>query len=225
MLSNDEGYIIGVRKYKEKDSIIDVLTKNGVVTIFGKSYRNPKSKYHILNNVFLKIKMLGESKSTYFLKEYDILNYRYVNCFNLEDIQIISQVVKLVKKNENNDNEIYEMFEFMLENIKKHNIIHTKNNYIYYFICKILIKNKVNLNFNSCVRCNSKIEFKTFTIHEGGLICNKCYLGEAIKTVDDIKVIKSLFYGNIKDIEKIEISKEIKGEVEYLLNESLGLYT
>ncbi len=39
-----EGYVIGVKKFKDKDSIIRILTKDKILTIFGRSYRYVKSK-------------------------------------------------------------------------------------------------------------------------------------------------------------------------------------
>ncbi len=216
-----EGYVISSTKYKERGAIIHLLTNQGIVSVFGPSYRSPKSKYHVLNNIFLKVRLKGTLRNDVLkLKEFEALSYEYVNYFNLQASEVLYKIVKLIKLM-NFDQSVYDDFEKVLELIS---MSHNMNNYLNYFIVKALILEGVILNFSSCVYCGREKNFKTFDTYSGGIVCIECYKNEAIMSIDEIKVFKTLFNQKIKYIEGLEIGKNIEEEIKYMLNEMVGIY-
>ncbi len=220
MQSKIDGYIIGVKPYKERDCIITILTHKGIKTIFGRSYRSPKSKYHALNNMFLKVNLIGKDSKNFVVYDYDILDYSFVNAYNYDDMLKLFKIINLIKKNDMNDEKIYNYFEYILKNIREDK----NDNFLTWFMTKILKNNNVNINFKSCVVCNNKKDIKTLSLGDGGLICINCYTNQGILKIEEIKMINLIFNGKIKDVELLKISNVIKKEIELLLNESLGLY-
>ncbi len=216
-----EGYVISSTKYKERGAIIHLLTNQGIISVFGPSYKSPKSKYHVLNNIFLKVKLKGTLKNDVLkLKEFEVLSYDYVNYFNLQVSEVLYKIVKLIKLM-NFDQSVYSDFEKVLELIL---VSQNSKNYLNYFIVKALILEGVILNFSSCVYCGKETNFKTFDTYSGGIVCIDCYENEAIKSVEEIKVLKALFNQNIKYVEKLEIGKSVEEELKYMLEEMVGIY-
>lgn len=219
MQSSYVGYVIGTKKYKEKDSIILILTSEGIKQIFGRSFRSVKSKYHSLNNLLLKVKILGKDSKTFLISDYDILDYSLVNKFDYDDFLNISRYINIIKLNENNNKKIYDIFEFIINDYDKK----YKESYFVYLMANILKENGVYLNFKTCA-CGSQKDIVTFSFYDGGLVCKRCYSGQKIKGISEIKDINTIFNGKIKGVREMKIRLEIKKEIEALLNESLGLY-
>ncbi|MFV0288604.1 MAG: DNA repair protein RecO [Mycoplasmatales bacterium] len=215
-----EGYLINCKPYKESDTILTILTNKGLKTIFGRSYRSPKSKYHVLNNLFLKVKIIGEDAKNFKLKDYDILDYSLVNNFTYDEVKKLSKIINLIKVNEKNNEKIYQYFDYILQNIQDDK----NNNYLTWFIVKLLEENQINIEFKKCINCGKKEDIITLSLYSGGLICKNCLNHEKIKKIEEIKQINLIFNGKIKDVEKMLIKQNIKIEIEELLNESLGLY-
>ncbi len=217
---NLEAYVIGAKKYKEKDSIILLLTPSGIKQVFGRSYRSLKSKYHSLNNLFLKVSVIGKETKSFKIIDYDILDYSLVNKYDYDQMMVLSSYIHLLKQNENNNEYIYKVFSYIINNFD----LKYKDNYLVFLMASILKVNNVFLDFSSCVNCGSDKNITTFSYYEGGLICQKCYTGQKMRNIQEIKDINTIFNGKIEGVKKLKIRLETKKEIENLLSESLGFY-
>lgn len=222
-----EGYVIKNHKLKEKDTILTLLTEKGLITIYGSNYRSLKSKYHALNNLYLKIKIYGIEGKYFKVRDYDIIDTSFQNSFSYEELVIIIQIVDILIKvdKESIDGNIYFYFEEILQLIKEKKYDITT--LLYIFLVQIVKSNEINLNFKSCVICGTTTNFSTFSVYDGGLICKDCQKKIPFKSLESIRRLNYLFtVGEIRIIlKKIGMIKiEEKREILYLLNESLGVY-
>ncbi len=215
-----EAYVIGAKKYKEKDSIILLLTSDGIKQVFGRSYRSLKSKYHSLNNIFLKISVLGKESKSFKILDFDIMDYSLVNKYGYDEMLVVSNYINLIKQNEKNNQYIFEVFSYIINNFD----LKYKDNYFVFLMASILKVNNVILNFSSCVSCKNKNNISTFSYYDGGLICHNCYTGQKMRNIQEIKDINTIFNGKIEGVKKLRIRLETKKEIENLLKESLGFY-
>ena len=78
---------------------------------------------------------------------------------------------------------------------------------------------------DECAVCGSKTSIATLSSSKGGLVCNKCRNNERMVDVKTIRLIRMLYYVDIKKITNLDISIKIKMEINSFLDEYYDLYT
>lgn len=218
------GYIIKIQKYKDTDSIITIFSETGLYTVFGRGYKKPKSKYHVLNNNFLKVKIYSKELKKIKIEDFEIMNVPQFSLVSYNIVSTVNKIVQLTIRNSesNTAKNLYPFFEQVMENINDVNF----EKLYYWYIIKILEANGIIINFKACVVCSSKQKIKTLSLTSGGLICESCYVEEKIMKLSEIKMIKMGFNAKIDSIlsEEISFTDQTKEEIKTLLNESLGIY-
>ena len=79
-------------------------------------------------------------------------------------------------------------------------------------------------NLDSCAVCGST-SILTVSTSKGGFVCKNCHTNEKILDPKAIKILRMLYYVDIKKISKINIKDEIKEEIDNFINEYYDRYS
>lgn len=221
-----EGIIVSEKSYSNTSKILDIVTKDlGIVSVISKGCKKLKSDLRVVSQMF-----------TYASFE---INYKKDKISTLISADIINPLNNIKKDIERISYLTY------LSDLTKQVIKHSLNKRIYdIFISGIL---KINDGYDACVICNI-IELKyleflgvspcldgcvlcgsknvlTLCSSKGGFICHKHTENEYIVNEKTIKIIRLLNYVDISKISKINISDNVKKEINMFLDDYYDRYT
>ena len=227
MIEKISGIILAETPYKETSKIIHVLTKeHGLIGIIAKGAKSLKSHLRATTNIYTYayFYIYYKENKLSILNQVDVIN----NYYNIRgDILLISYMAYLcdltrqvVKQND--DSSVLELLLSSLDKIDKgldpviiSNIIELK--YLDYL--------GIGLNLDACIKCGSKTNIVTIDPDLGGYICQDCYTDEVIVSQKTIKLIRMYYYVDINSISKIDISKEIKNEINMFISRYYDRYS
>ena len=229
-LSIIRGYILQVNKFKEKDAICTLLTKDGLITYKVNSGLDALNKNHqacmVYNLVEIDVKNINNSS-----------NY---TCNGVKTIQDNSSLYQDITKNlaisvlieaslktiQDNDEVPYQYFQNCLEAIKNGFDYLTT---IYIYLCKLSMNVGIPINYDGCVNCSKKKNLISFSYNEGGFICENCAKELQIKplSIEYMKVIRYGYIVNSNQIEhavlpKLSLIKAIN-ELSVYYEDSIGI--
>lgn len=212
--------------YKETSKIINILTKDsGIIGVIAKGASRIKSPYMGLTN-----------KLTY---GYFHINYRE-NLSTLIEVDLIDSF-KAIKKDLTKIS-----YAIFLTDLVNQVYKHEQNNCIYanYLAClkkinegfdPLIITNIFEIKMldylgirpciDKCVCCHTTSNIVTISSYKGGYLCNKCLGNEKIVNSKTIKLIRMFFYVNIDKIEKIDISYNVKNEINKFVDDYYDRYS
>ena len=221
-----EGIVISERSYSETSKIINVLTKDlGIVGMIAKGAKTLKSP---LRNATAKL-------------TYGVFNIRYKDnglstlisvdiTDSLKEIRkdinkisyasFIADLSEQVVKHSNSD--IFDLFRNSLIKINEgydplviSNILELK--YLDYLGVMPII--------DECSICGSTKSIVTLSVDKGGYVCSNCYTNEKKVSDKAVKLIRMFYYLDIAKIEKLEISNDVKKEINEFLDDYYDKYT
>ncbi len=225
MLKEIEGIIIKETPYGETSKIIQVYTKEGIISLMCKGAKSLKSPYRAttLKFTYAKFIIYYKENKLSLLSSVDILNslshiksditlLSYLNYLTELTVQVVKQT----------DANIYEDYittilkiESGLDPLIMCNILEIK--YLDYL--------GVGLNLDACISCGAKANILTIDGDRGGYICSKCYQNEIIVEPKTIELLRMYYYVDIKSITKLKISAKVRDEINYFLNTYYERYT
>ncbi len=227
MIEKVEGIIISEINYSETSKILNVLTKeHGIIGVISKGCRTLKSDLRSVSE-----KLVYGNFNIYYKKD------KLSTLVSVDVINPFKQIKKDITKIS------YALFLLELtEQVYKQN----NNVEIYYILINGLIKidegldplvitNIIELKFldylgvtpvmDSCANCGSLESIISLSVLRGGYICNNCRTTERILDKKTIKMIRMFYYVDISKISQIDISDEVKKEVNKFLNDYYDEYT
>lgn len=227
MIEVVEGIIISETLYGETSKIINVFTKEyGMIGMMAKGCRTLKSP---LRSVTSKL-TYGSFNIRYNegrlsnLNSVDIIdNFKYV----IRDIEKISYVSYLLELSSQIIKHGYsvELYPLLISSIKKINEGYDSLVITNILELKCLEFLGVMPVLDSCAICGSAKGIATLSSHRGGYICNNCLRGEKILSEKTIKLIRMFYYVDIEKISKLDVSEQVKFEINSFLNEYYERYT
>lgn len=221
------GIIIRVLCRKERDAIISILTKKGIIHFFACDVFKIDSSNIILNSrlLYAKFVFLNSEKNLIFKEFYPITNCFYYSQFiKLVAINFISDIINYFFKND-----MILIYDYLLETISLINDQKINDqkilNLITAFLAIALRLSGFSLNVeNYCVI--SKNEIKCYDIagisfFDGGFISKKQFDYNKHKFYSPIKckILKFLFKMKIDDLKVINFSKN---EIIEILNDLIS---
>ncbi len=223
-LTIKRGYILQANKFKEKDAICTLLTKDGLITYKVNSGLDALNKNHqaclIFNLVEIDIRNINNSS-----------NY---TCNGVKTIQDNSSLYSDLGKNlalsviseaslkalQENDEVPYQYFQSCLESIKNGFDYLTV---VYIYLCKLSMQVGIPITYDGCVNCSTKKNLVSFSYYEGGFICDKCAKNLQIKPLS-LEYMKVIRYGYIVNSNQIEHAKLPKASLIMAINELSQYY-
>ena len=227
MLEKVEGIILSETPYKETSKILNVYTKKyGLIGMIAKGAKSLKSPLRALTNKYTygNFYIYYKKDKLSLLTQVDIIN-AFSNIRN--DITLISYMAyicdltyQVLKENEESD-----VFDILINSLNKindgldpliiTNIIELK--YLDYL--------GVSLNLDKCVKCSSTKDIVTIDGDVGGYICKNCLTNEKIVNPKTIKMLRIYYYVDISSITSINVSKDVKNEINLFLDRYYDRYT
>lgn len=171
--------ILRISHAKEKDAVINALTRDGEQTLYVRGLYDPKSKNASLNNN-LTIADVEISESKYgcpIVTHTKIIRYP----FNInESIQYAMALFAITEATNNllNENEKAVIFDDLYGTIVTLTEHADPFKVVLTYYTKILKVSGYNMEVNNCVKCGSKEEIVAFSFDEGGFICKNCWSPE-----------------------------------------------
>ena len=221
-----EGIVISETSYGETSKIINILTKDGIIGCMAKGAKGLKSNLRSVTTKLTYGRFIINKKEDKLslLTNVDVINNLNTikkdivkMSYSIYLIDLAEQVIKQ-NKNENIYNLLIETLEKINDNfdpLSLTNILELK--YLEYLgVLPIL---------DGCAICGSKTNIVTLSGNSGGYICKNCRTNEKQVKEKTIKLVRMFYYVDIKKIDKLEISEEIKREINTFLENYYDRYT
>ena len=78
---------------------------------------------------------------------------------------------------------------------------------------------------DSCVNCGNVDDIVTVSSYRGGYLCKNCVLEERIVNIKTIKLLRMFYYVDISKISKLDISDNIKRELNQFIDDYYDRYS
>lgn len=227
MIEKIEGIVVNERAYGETSKIINLVTKEyGLISLIAKGAKSLKSDLRTsttkLTYGYFHTNYKENKLST--LISVDIIdNFKNIK----KDINKISYATFILDLTEqvikqNNDSNILKICIDALEKINEGydsmiitNILELK--YLDYLGVMPII--------DSCAICGNKVGIATLSSETGGYVCKNCITNQVIVNEKTIKIIRMFYYVDISKISNLEISNEIKKEINNFIDDYYDRYT
>ena len=226
MLKATEGIIISEVNYGEKSKIINVLTKDGILGVMCKGTKSLKSPLRTSTMKFNLSSFLlyyhENGLST--LKECDVIcDYKNIK----SDILLISYMsyicdlaAGVMRQNENE-----EIYNLLISTLSKINDGFAPDVLTNIFEIKMLDYLGVGFSLDACAKCGNTKDIVTIDPDDGGYICSSCYTNQIIYDAKTLKMLRMYYLVDIDAISKLDISKEVKDNIDYFLKTYYDRYT
>ena len=226
MLTEVEGIVISETNYQETSKIINILTASGIVSAIVKGAKSLKSPLRVptMNLSYSKFWLYYKENKLSTIKEADIIN-DFKNIKN--DIILISYMSYLcdLSKQVFKQNSNPKIYNLLISSLLKINDGLDPGIITNIYETKMLDYLGVGLVFDSCCLCRSKTDIITISADEGGYICKKCYTNQIIYNSKTLKMLRMYYLVDINTISKLEISAEVKNNIDYFLKTYYDRYT
>ena len=222
-----DGIVLTDTNYSESSKILNVLTKDlGLIGVIAKGSRNMKSKLRGVSRkmIYGTFHIYYKENGLSTLISVDIKN-SYNNILNdLTKISYATYLLDLTNQvlREAEDDSIYDLLISTLEKIEEDfdptvltNILELK--YLDFL--------GVSPNLDKCSFCGNSDDIVTLSSSSGGLVCGSCLTDEKLVDLKVIKMIRMYYYVDINRITKLDVSDEIKNEINIFLDDYYDRYT
>ena len=227
MIKKIEGIIITEVDYKESSKIINIFSPtDGIVGILAHGTKKIKSKLSGVTSKltygYFHVNYKENGLST--LIEVDIINGFKKTRKSIDLISYASYLLELssmVYKHDNNP-EIYNLLIASLKKIEEGYDFEVITNILE---LKLLVYLGIKPVIDNCVNCGNKQDIVTISSYKGGYLCKNCTHNEPIVNIKTIKLLRMFYYVDIKKSSKLEISKNIKKELNLFIDDYYDRYS
>ena len=222
-----EGIILSETNYSESSKILNVLTKEyGLLGVISKGCRNMKSKLRGVSRKLLygTIHIYYKPNGLSTLIGVDVINSYSKTLMDLEKISYASFILDLVTQvlKQTEDPNIFDLLKDTLNKLEEGlNPIALTN----ILELKLLDYLGVSPSIDSCAHCGSNKDIVTLSSSSGGYVCRNCYNNEVLVSDKTIKMIRMYYYVDIKNITKLDVSKEVSIEINRFLDDYYDRFT
>lgn len=225
MVAKVDGVIISEILYKDTSKIINVFCDEGIIGILARGACKPRSP---LANFTSKLTYgtfhINKREGLSTLIEVDVIDNLKVIKKDLVKISYASYITDLVNqvyKHEENNN-IYKLY---IDSLIKINEGYDPLVITNILELKLLEYLAILPTIDKCVVCGNIHDIVTISSYKGGYICKNCLDNDVIVNVKTIKLIRMFYYVDISKISKLDISDNIKNEINRFLDEYYDRYS
>ena len=197
------GYVIDSVDYKDSDSIVTVLSQNGLISLKARGNKKINSKLNsvLFNYAYSEFEINKSEKSGYLtLLDGTLLDYPSYVINSLEYMTIMGIVSEGVSKCEYTPlhfKTFQECLKLMEEGIDSKLILIA-------FLNFLLDIEGIGYISDGCVDCASRSVID-FSFSRGGFLCKQC--ANEVKSVDYLRTIRILTKINFENIKKVSIKE------------------
>ena len=222
-----EGIILSETNYSESSKILNIYTKeHGLIGVMSKGCRNMKSKLRGVSRKLLygTIHMYYKENGLSTLIGIDVINSYSKILMDLEKISYASLILDLTNQviKQTDNEEIFDLLKDTLTKIEEGLNPQALTNILE---LKLLNYLGVSPSLDSCTHCGNDKQIVTISSEDGGYICKNCYTNQALVSEKTIKMIRLYYYVDIKNISKLDVSKEVSFEINRFLDDYYDRFT
>ena len=227
MIKKIEGIIVSEVDYKESSKIINVFSPtDGVIGILARGTKKIKSNLSGVTSKltygYFHVNYKENGLST--LIEVDILDGFKNIRRNIDKISYASYLLELSSMVYKHGSDI-NIYNLLIASLKK-----IDEGYDYEVITNILelkLLDYLGIKpvIDSCVNCGSKVDIVTISSYKGGYLCKNCAHDEVIVNIKTIKLLRMFYYVDIDKISKLDISDNIKKELNRFIDDYYDRYS
>mgnify|MGYP003294179030 CR=1 FL=1 len=226
MYKKIEGIVVSEYSYEEASKIIKIFTKDGIIDVIAKGAKKIKSPFFSVTSklsygIFnISYKDNGLSK----LVDADILNdYRNIkkDISRVSYATYITELVVKVYKHDNNSN-IFDLYIQCLDKISS-----GYDALIISDILRLKLLDYLGIKpvIDRCACCGNTNDIVTISSYYGGLVCINCLKQDKIVSTKTINLIRGLYFVDISRITKIDISSDIRREIDEFIDDYYDRYS
>ena len=221
-----EGIIIGEKSYGETSKILDILTKEyGILGVLSKGCKKLKSNLRSIsqNFTYASFEICYKENKLSILISGDVINPFSNIKKSIDKISYLNYISELTKQvlKESRISNIYDIYINAILKIEDEfdpmvitNILELK--YMDFL--------GITPSFNGCVVCGNQ-NVLTLSSSKGGYVCKNHVDSDYIVSSKTIKIIKMLKYVDISKISKLDLSSEVKNEINDFIDDYYDRYT
>ncbi|MGN1295676.1 MAG: DNA repair protein RecO, partial [Bacilli bacterium] len=168
-----EGIVLRQVHYKEKDSMISLLTKDGIVSFLARGILSPNSKNaaSCLQYNYSEFTLI-EKNSHLTLKQGKSL-HTFKNLYeNLDNISCVSLMSEATLKFI--DEEYEKIYSYFINTLFSLENNFDSGTLLSIYLAQIIKYSGYKLEYDCCVECGSKKEIVSISYQDGGFICRNC---------------------------------------------------
>ncbi len=227
MIKKIEGIVVSTVDYKESSKILNVFTKDeGIIGVMARGCKKLKSKISATSSVLTygTFHLNVNNKGIPNLIEVDVIdNFKVIRKDFIKTnyaiflLELTSQVYKNDK-----DNSIYDL---LINGLIKINNGYDEN--IITSIIELKLLNYLGIMpiVDRCVSCGSCDDIVTISSYKGGYLCKNCVGNENIFNIKTLKLIRMFYYVDISKISKLDVSDNIKREINLFIDDYYDRYS
>ena len=186
-----EGIVIKQNPYKEKDAMISVLTKDGIISFLARGVLSISSKNKSSCLPFSYSSFSLNSKVDKLSLTQGKLIKSYYHFYNsLEDLASVNLISECIVKFIDEENT--HLFEYLKNYLELLDQGFDEITLTAIMLAQIVKNSGYDLDYSSCVKCGSKKDIVHVSYKDGGFICKKCL--EKAHQVDSQEYLKSFRY-------------------------------
>lgn len=227
MIKKIEGIIVSTVDYKENSKIINILTKDqGLIGCLAKGSKSPKSKLAAVSNVLCYglFHLNTHDDQMYYLQEADLLNtFKQIrkDIIKTNYALFLLELSTQVCRHENQKN----IYPLLIEGLLKINDNYDPQVITNIIELKFLDTLGIKPIIEKCVTCGTTNNIITISSHKGGYLCCHCAGSEYIYQLKTLKLIRLFYYVDLSKISKLEISDNIKKEINLFVDDYYERYS
>lgn len=225
MLAKIEGVIIRETPYKDTSKIINVFCSEGIIGIIARGACKPKSPlFNFTSKLTYGVFHINKRVGLSTLIEVDVIDNLKIIKKDLIKISYASFITDLVGQvyNHEENNSIYKLY---IDSLKKINEGFDPLVITNILELKLLEYLGVLPTLDKCVICGNTHDIVTISSYKGGYICKNCLNNDIIVNTKTLKLIRMYYYLDIGKISKLDISDNIKKEINAFLDEYYDRYS
>lgn len=168
-----EGIVLKQVPYSEKNKMMTIITKSGLLSFSARGIASITSKNASSCNLFAFSSFsLSKNGENYSLKQGRIIDSHSELYSSLEMLSAIQVASEAILRFMDADNDrIYDYFISLIENLKKG---FDSKTLLVIFLAQIIKDSGYGLEYSSCVKCGSKKEIIDVDYRFGGFVCKNC---------------------------------------------------
>jgi len=227
MIKKLEGIIVSEVDYKESSKIINIFSPEvGVIGVLARGTKKIKSNLSGVTSKltygYFHIQYKENGLST--LMEVDVINGFKNIRRSIDKISYASYLLELSSMVYKHGSDI-NIYNLLIASLKK-----IDEGYDYEVITNILelkLLDYLGIKpvIDSCVNCGSKVDIVTISSYKGGYLCKNCARDEVIVNIKTIKLLRMFYYVDIDKISKLDISDNIKKELNRFIDDYYDRYS
>lgn len=227
MVIKTEGIVIKAINYGEGDKILTLYTRtHGKIAVIAKGARKTKSRLNAVTQVFSYgeyVLYLGKQMGT--LNQGDSVFYFSDIHLDIEKTAYSAYIVELVDKMTDSNEPNPFLFQQLLSALEQINAGKDLEIVTRIFEMKILLEAGYRPTLHSCTVCGSKEELTSFSIRQGGLICNR-HKNETAITLQNgtVKLLRMFEAFDISRVGNIDVKSLTKNQLQFIMREFYDEY-